>query len=774
MRTDRKDKEKELASGAATDPELSELVRNWDRELLALSELLRRLDRTGPPSIQALQERARRRRPPHPDALLDGTAPFEESRYRDEGSPLELLRTQRGVRAWHPEARHLLVFAAPGDEQASLFGQAWEERPGVGLDLTCAIERETVFFAIAARERLEPLHWALWLADARQAGELEPCSDSDLVHMAMVRVPAPLRVSCLRLRSYPMPEAHPEVSVLLDQASRAGRADDAAKAGSLYRRALAMAYTAGDKTGVVKATAGLALALMGRGYLADAERSLRLLAERQRLDSHWAGWICRILASCAYNTMDLRGAEEWVEEAERAERPPDVWTAINRAWTESAAGRHERVLGTQDAIDMQALPEATRHVLQCHRCIALAGLGQRSQAQAELETLRLKQESVLEAALFDALARHAVAVAVAGERAFDWPATVEALRPRIATKDGDVLATWDAPPLLMLAERARRDGCIESARELLRMRFLDSRSAADPEAPLLALAAVHDGLLLHGPGAGGGLHRLTLSGEEFARLTARAREELRAERSPDTCRVLGAMLFQDGALPPGELLVASDGLLTDAPLLAIAQAACDSRDDLPLLCDVAGLRRPGRRIPSPPLPAIASLADAQGDLPWACREVGRDEAAIWLRGEDARKGRLRLDRPVGLLHLGLHARREHGIPQLLFADGPMSPLEVARHRLPGHPVVLLAGCATAVACSNGGTGRSLADAFLRAGAAGVVATRWRVEDREIHPFVRALVDTWPFDDLARTVHGICLRLKRQGEPARVWAAPVVC
>ncbi len=772
MKKGRKDEGEERVSGEAAAREVDELVQVWDRQLLDLAKLLGRLDRTGPPSIQALQERARRRRPPHPDALVDGTAPFEESRYRDDGSPLELVRTQRGVRAWHPEARHLLVFVIPKSKQAMLLGQAWEDRPGVGLALARAIECETVFFAIAARERLEPLHWDLWLADAQQAGELEPRGDSDLVHMAMVRVPAPLRVSSLRLRPDPMPDAHPEVTDLLLEASEAGRADDAAKAGSLYRRALALAYTFDDETGVVKATVGLALALMGRGYRADAERSLRMLAECHRLEPSWASWVCRVLASCAFNTMDLHGAERWVEEAERAERPPDVWTAINRAWMESASERHEQLLATLDGIDMQALPEDTRYVLRCHRCVALAGLGRGSQAQAELEILHLAQDAPLEAALFDALTRHAVAEA--DGRALDWSMTVQALRPRIAAKDGDVLATWDAPPLLMLAERAWRAGCVEPARELLRMRFVDSRSAADPDLPLLALAATHDALLLHSPGAGGGIHRLTLSREEFARLVARARDELHAERRPDTCRVLGAMLFQGESLPPGELRVASDGLLTDAPMLAIAQIAIDSRDDLPLLRDVAGLRGPARRIPSSPQPAIVSLADAQGDLPWASREVGRDEATTWLRGMDVRRRCLRLERPVGLLHLGLHARRERGIPQLLFADGPMCPLEVARLRLPGDPVVLLAGCATAVACSNGGTGRSLADAFLRAGATGVVATRWRVEDREIHPFVRGLVEAWPFHDLAGAVRHVCLQLKRRGVPARVWAAPVVC
>ena len=775
----------------ALDPERREPWPSWAREHIsscaecqdletglralhelgrASSRLARDLKRRGPPSMQSLQERARRRRPPLPDDLVEGTSPFTERQYRGERSSLELTRTQRGVRAWHPEAHHLLVFAAPQGLPALLLGQAWEERSGVGLDLIHPVERETLFVAMAARERLDPQHWALWLADARHANELQP-PDSDLVHMALVHAPAPIRASNLHLREDPLPDAKPEVTALLKQASQAGRADDAERAASIYRRALVRAFTVEDETGVVKATAGLALALMGRGYLADAIKALRQLVEGHRLDAFWAGWACQNLAWCAYNLMDLRAAERWIAEAERVERPPSDWLRIVKAWTECAAGRYLPALDTLAAIDAQTLPEGSVFALRCHRCIALAGSGQVRRAQAELEGLAPPEAAPLEAALLTSLAR--CAVAEASEQDFDWAATLTTLRSAIATKDGDVLATWDAPPLLMLAERARQAGHVGPAKELFRLRFLNTHRTADPSAQLLALAATHDGLLLHSPGAGGSLRRLTLSREQFSRLAARAREELLAERSLDTCRALGAMLFTNGLVPQGELLVASDGLLTDAPLLAIAQTACGDSGSLPRVRDVVGLRRPPRPIAAPPLPAIASLADAQGDLPWASREVGRHEAAIWLRGTDARKGQLRLDRPVGLLHLGLHAQREHGIPQLLIADGPLSPMEVARHRLPGHPVVLLAGCATALACSHGGTGRSLADAFLRAGAAGVVATRWRVEDREIHSFVRALVQAWPFTDLAGTVRRVCLQLKRQGKPARVWAAPAV-
>jgi CHAT domain-containing protein len=126
-----------------------------------------------------------------------------------------------------------------------------------------------------------------------------------------------------------------------------------------------------------------------------------------------------------------------------------------------------------------------------------------------------------------------------------------------------------------------------------------------------------------------------------------------------------------------------------------------------------------------------------------------------------------------LLHLGLHARREQGVPQLLFADGPLGPVEIAATPLPGAPVVLLAGCATGVSHTAAGVERSLADAFLRAGASAVIGTLWPVEDREILPFVRALVEAWPFQDVAATVASICLRLRQQGLPARCWAAPMV-
>jgi hypothetical protein len=196
-------------------------------------------------------------------------------------------------------------------------------------------------------------------------------------------------------------------------------------------------------------------------------------------------------------------------------------------------------------------------------------------------------------------------------------------------------------------------------------------------------------------------------------------------------------------------------------------------DSLPALRELVGPRRaPPERAPGASS-AIVSLADAQGDLPWAGREVEQGEAALWLRGKAVTRGRLRLPAPVGLLHLGLHAWREQGVPQLLFADGPMGPAEIAANPLPGAPLVLLAGCATGVSRTAAGVERSLADAFLRAGASAVIGTLWPVEDHEILPFVRAIVEAWPFSDVAEMVTSICVGLKRQGLSARCWAAPVV-
>ncbi len=726
-----------------------------------------------PPSMEALQARLQRRQAPPPAALVDGSRPMPARQFRSQ-SPLDLVRTDWGVRAWHGDATQLLLLAAPQARHPVVLRERREDKPGVGLDAAYEVTRETVFLAVAARERLVPLHWESWLDDALSSASLESLLDehqSQAVHLAALRVRPPIRASRLNIQEAELPDAKPPVKALLQRAAQAGRADDAAAAARLYRQASELAAANDDTGGRVRAACGLSLALSGLGYLAEAERVLQTLVAGQSLDATWGCWICRHLAQDAFYLLDLEAARAWLADAVALEQPPGPWVCMNLGLYAATTGSWAEALRQLDAVDDSALPPTSVAAAACYRSLALLGAGRPDEARRIFDEIVPPEKTVLELELYYALVR--VAMAQAADSALDWEALLRLLAGQLAEKDDEVLATWDAPPLMMLVERARRAGQHSAAKRLFRLRFLDSRRAADSQVQLLALAASHDGLLLHSPGQSGSLRRLALTRAEFSRLVGRARDELRGGSGQEACRMLGAMLFKDGHVPRGEFLVGSDGLLADAPIQAIALASRDRDAPAPVARDLVGLRQSPCREGEQPLATIASLADANGDLPSAASEVRREEAALWLRGSQVRRERLQLERPVGLLHLGLHARRSLGVTQLLLADGPMSPVELAQLCLPGSPVVLLAGCDTGAHRAHGSLERSLADAFLRAGAAGVIATRWPVEDRELFVFVRAVVVAWPFSDLAGTVARTCLHLKRQGYPARLWAAPVV-
>ncbi len=739
-----------------------------------LAVLDARVAGTGPPSLAALHARLERRTLLEPAALVRGSERLPTMRLRAEQSPLELVRTDRGLRAWHPHARELLVLAARNDRRPFVLRHQRERTPGVGLDIAFSPGEDAKVLGVASLVPLEEELWLTWMRDALDAGRIASLvreNESDAVHVSVVEVNAPLRASMLRLRSRPLPDATPKVAALLKRAAQAGRDDDAVEAARLYGRALELAFTANDDTGQVKAAAGVAYALDGLGYAEDGERVLRWVIERHALDKQWGGWVCRHMGNIASNALDVDGAERWLQEAINLGDTEAVWIRMLTQRIAGDRGQHARVLELARDLADSELPPHSLLGAQLRGAGALAELGRGDEASAWLDQLDTDAELPLELRLWMAQVDEQLARGSGG--AVDWPAILEKVRSAIAVKDGSVLASWDVPPLLMLAEAARRARQHEVAHELFSLRFLDSSRASDPAVHLLGVAQGHDGLLVASPNGGRRLRRLSMTRSQFRNLVHRARDELRGQGELDACRTLGAMLFADGFVSDEPVLVGSDGLLTEAPLLAVALAAAGERRPVPVLRELVGLRQASPARLAAPLASIASMADATGDLPWAAREVESTEAALWLRGKQVRRASLQLEEPVGLLHIGLHARREHGVPQLLFADGPLGPAEIAAHVLPGAPVVLLAGCATGVVAASVGIERSLADAFLRAGASAVVATRWPVEDREILAFVRAVVQAWPFRDVPARVAQICDTLRRQGHPARCWAAPVV-
>ncbi|MFH1464326.1 MAG: CHAT domain-containing protein [Pseudomonadota bacterium] len=723
------------------------------------------------PSPAERRDRLRRRQAPPPDALPRGQVALPRRSMRAGGSPLELVRTSRGVRLWHPDATEVLVVVGGLCMIPAVIRHAREETPGIALDLEIRPEHSAEVLAVAAREPLEPEHWVLWLQDALASGGLAALVEegtSEFVHLARVTLPAPLKASLLRLRPDPLPEATPAVAGLLKQAAQAGREDRVVNAAELYQRALERAFSDNDDSGQIKAAMGLSLALRGLGYEVDADRVLRWLIDTHALDRLGAGRVCRHLATDAVNRLDLEAADDWLRDAEAIEGVDAVWVRVVQLCVAVGRRHDAKALEIARSLLGSDLPEPTRQMVQLHSALALARMGEPEAAAAEAEAIDWPASLPLETSLARALLAHEIRGTE--DASGGWEPALAAVQRDVASRDGGILSTWDHPPLLELAESARRSGDQEAACRLFRMRFLDSRRAMDETTRLLGVASIHDGLLLCGPNDDSRLRFLSLPRKQLLGLVAQARDELRGDGRLDACRTLGSLLFAFGG--PGEepLWIGSDGLLAEAPMLAVA-LSMERAGAVPPMRELVGLRRPPLKRGAST--AIASFADALGDLPWAAREVARSEAALWLRGKEATRGRLCLHEPIGLLHLGLHARREQGAPQLLFADGPMGPMEIASNPLPGAPVVLLAGCATGVAQAAAGVERSLADAFLRAGASAVIATRWPVEDREIMPFVRAVIEAWPFQDIAVVVTSICSRLHRQGHPARCWAAPVV-
>ncbi|HEV7921277.1 MAG TPA: CHAT domain-containing protein [Thermoanaerobaculia bacterium] len=104
---------------------------------------------------------------------------------------------------------------------------------------------------------------------------------------------------------------------------------------------------------------------------------------------------------------------------------------------------------------------------------------------------------------------------------------------------------------------------------------------------------------------------------------------------------------------------------------------------------------------------------------------------------------------AGYVHFAGHARTDMARPArsaLLFQSGGEQPAEltareIGASRLPAHPLVVLAACSTGRGSARSNEGAdSLATAFLQAGARGVVATLWDVDDASAARLFRAVHD----------------------------------
>jgi CHAT domain-containing protein len=147
---------------------------------------------------------------------------------------------------------------------------------------------------------------------------------------------------------------------------------------------------------------------------------------------------------------------------------------------------------------------------------------------------------------------------------------------------------------------------------------------------------------------------------------------------------------------------------------------------------------------------LAPLTSARREALRIAREYSKP---MMLVGPAATRGHvLAAIGAADVVHFGCHAlvnERDPALSLLAFAPsgsdrGSLYLPEIADLALPNEPIVILAGCQTAVASAGHGSVRSIALAFLAAGSRSVVGSLWNVDDDttmrlslEIHRQLRA-------------------------------------
>ena len=718
------------------------------------------------PDLEDVQRRFDAQPAPPIDLLVDSLPAFEARSYR--GGALALTRTESGMHAWDPDATHLAVFALVGGG-VRVLGSAGETKPGVALAAGCRPEEETLVVAVAAREALNLDMWELWFSDLARhefPRSIDAGEWSDRIHISEMVLRPPPAAWLLRVQAEPLPEEMSAVSECLKAAAAAGRAGEPRAAACHYTRGLARAVNAGDPTGETKAALGLSASLDSLGYSADAERVLNSLVERAVFDAKLGGTAARRLAWHSLAAESTDGFRRWRAEAERIDGSDSPWL---RPMDGAALLLEERSAEALRLLDVDSSPKLSTEaklVMRYQIATALRGLNRMDEARALVDAQPLPEVHAFELALWRIFAETA-----SRSRQSDatWANAGEAVARALQGRTEEITA-WEARLLFELARRALRDEARAEAWTLFRLCFLPVNLALDAACLLFALAGAGEDVLVCDPARGRTLHALPLSRAQFLLLAARARATVVEESwSTEALGTVRSLLLPDGWKPGKTFMIASDGSLCGLPIEALARKNLRAPIPVTRECAPRDVEWEGRAEST----TIASIADSLGDLPWAAREVAEREARIWLRGTAATRVALQALGPVGLLHLGLHARRDGGVPGIVFADGVLTPPEIESLQLSGRPVVLLSGCATGEMAVPQGFERSFARAFLRAGASAVIGTRWPVQDAEMHLFVRELLALWPFTNPAHAVTHVKNKLRNDGRPARLWAAPVV-
>jgi len=127
--------------------------------------------------------------------------------------------------------------------------------------------------------------------------------------------------------------------------------------------------------------------------------------------------------------------------------------------------------------------------------------------------------------------------------------------------------------------------------------------------------------------------------------------------------------------------------------------------------------------------------DADGALPFVNEEVRWVAGALGttpVLGPEATGSRLADGSTHRIVHLGVHGEFRSDNPHfstLLLADGPLTAADATRLDLRAE-LVVLSGCETGLSrITRGEELMGMITAFLEAGSASVLASRWRVDDR---------------------------------------------
>jgi len=731
-----------------TDSRVAELMAAWSHRIESQGSpegkgALDRLDK--PPSVARI--RAQASDVVDLDELFCHLPEFEKQALRrEQPSELEVVLTEDQLHVWDPSATDLVVLECRPHWMPRVLGSVEGTPGGARLVVTVGRSRGLRVVVLSARGHLDRDLLVCWAHQSSDPARVS--TGSKRVRVCEVVLEPRPAASVLRVGPEPLPAAFEGVQTALSTAAQHGRSGDYSAAASAYTRAHRTASLRGDTTGELKAAAGVAMALGALGYHADAERILHRVATTATVDREWAARLSAQLGWMHLHAGRVEEVSAWVGEARRhgAESP---YLALLEGRLAVMEQKWTRALQVLSKLDPSGLAPEAAEVAVLRRARSLAGLGRVQEAlealqgsrssSASLRALRLETRAAVEASL------------VGGPR---WGAV---LADASAFTPSEARAPEVRRPLKDLAAYALLDGRTDVASALL--------DGLAGEGAFVVMGLAHGSIVR---GCSRQARLVSLGTSDLLELAMSARAEMRADNPGVALRSLQTLLELSRDLGGADpVLLVDDGCLRGAPV----RAAFELARNAPVLMrsvDVRGRRAAGGQ---PRSTDILSLADVRGDLPEARRELPAELGGQRLHRSDATWSALTdTASSVGLVHVAVHTRDVNGQLTLELADRLVTATDLLQLRLERAPLCILSGCGTTGVPANRS---SFASALLEAGASAVVTTAWPVEDAEMARFVRELTTHWTSEDPVAAVARTRFRMRRQGERARLWAAPEV-